>query len=298
MRVRETAGGEWYLRNATSFQKRSTSSYEARSAAPIFSSGYRQRNDPMTNYLNRMSQPRSALTRTTPTYEMQPTQAVNPFYHQTDARPRTASIYDTRSVSPQKSFSLGFCQDEPRSTGLFSFQQKHGTSSRESSIRSVGAERNLFTSKDRNYSRQTPVTTTVTESQGILGALSSLSISNYPNVKHVDPMDCRFLKQSIPLYFDNGQSGRMLTHQLMFRQITYRDIPSVKAYNVLGVLFYVRDGNRRVKAMKEVRDVISDIKIKVEIIGDECDLLDELKKEDPAITLSEVIQLGKTIRVC
>ena len=73
----------------------------------------------------------------------------------------------------------------------------------------------------------------------------------------------------------------------MFRQISYRDIPSVKAYNVLDILFYVRDGNRRLKAMKEVRDVISDIKIKVEIIGDECDLLDELKKEDPAITLSD-----------
>ena len=281
VRVRGIAGGKWYLRSATSSQKRSTSSYETRSAAPISSSAYRQSNDPMANYFNRMSQPRSALKRTTPTYEMQSTQAVNRFYHQTDARPRTASIYDARSVSPQKSFSHRFCQDEPRSTGLFSFQQEHGPSSRESSIRSFESERTLFTSNNRNDSRHTPVTTTVTESQRILRGLSSLRISNYPTVKHVDPMDCRFLKHSIPRYFDNGRSSKMLTRQLMFGQLSYRDIPPVKAYEAFGA-YYVRDGNRRLKAMKEVREVINDTKIKVEIIGDKNDLLDGLRKKDLA----------------
>lgn len=41
----------------------------------------------------------------------------------------------------------------------------------------------------------------------------------------------------------------------------------------------------------------SDIKIKVNVIGDEDDLLDELRNDDPAITAFEVMQMGKTVEV-
>ena len=132
--------------------------------------------------------------------------------------------------------------------------------------------------------------------QDIQRSVYSLNIRDDENTQYVDPMDCRYLKESIPSWFDNGQTYGSLKQSLLFGRVSYRDIKAVEVYEAYGV-YYVCDGNRRLKAFQEAKARISDIKLKVKIIGDEDDLLDELRKEDPAITAFEAMQLGETVVV-
>ena len=132
--------------------------------------------------------------------------------------------------------------------------------------------------------------------QDIQKSVTSLNIRDDGNTQYVDPMDCRYLKASIPSWFDNGQTYDSLKQNLIFGLVSYRDIKAVEVYEAYGV-YYVCDGNRRLKAFQEAKARISDIKLKVKVIGDEDDLLDELRKEDPAITAFEAMQLGETVVV-
>ena len=133
------------------------------------------------------------------------------------------------------------------------------------------------------------------ESQ-ILRSMSNLRISRYPTFKKVDPLDCRFLKRFISRWFDNGLSYQMLTDRIKLGQLSYIDVPPVKVYEALGA-YYVRDGNKRLKALQEARSVIHDIRINVEVIGNVDDLLNELRKQDYSGTVFDIKQLGKTVRV-
>ena len=130
----------------------------------------------------------------------------------------------------------------------------------------------------------------------VRGTVTSLNIRDDENTQYVDPMDCRYLKESIPSWFDNGQIYDSLKQNLIFGLVSYRDIKAVEVYEAYGV-YYVCDGNRRLKAFQEAKARISDIKLKVKVRGDEDDLLDELRKEDPAITAFEAMQLGETVVV-
>ena len=120
------------------------------------------------------------------------------------------------------------------------------------------------------------------------------------NSRFVDPENCRFIKESIRSCFDDGRSYSTLKENLVRGFLSYREVPAVKAYNAYDV-YHVSDGNRRLKAFQEAKrddDEIDDLKIKVEVIGDEDDLLDELRKVDPAITAFEVMLLGETVDIC
>ena len=136
--------------------------------------------------------------------------------------------------------------------------------------------------------------TTVFNSGGVSSPLSA------GNSRFVDPENCRFIKESIRSCFDDGRSYSTLKENLVRGFLSYREVPAVKAYNAYDV-YYVSDGNRRLKAFQEAKrddDEIDDLKIKVEVIGDEDDLLDELRRVDPAITAFEVMLLGETVDIC
>lgn len=130
------------------------------------------------------------------------------------------------------------------------------------------------------------------ELQNIQSSLANLS----KNEKYVDPQDCRYLKDTIKSHFDNGRTGNLLKQNLIDGVTSYRDIPAIKVFDAYD-MYYVQDGNRRLKAFKDSSMEISGIRIKVQVIGDEDDLLDELRSEDPAITAFEVMQLGETVDV-
>ena len=117
------------------------------------------------------------------------------------------------------------------------------------------------------------------------------------NSRFVDPENCRFIKESIRPCFDDGRPYSTLKEKLVYGFLSYREVPAVKAYNAYDV-YYVSDGNRRLQAFQEAKREIDDLKIKVEVIGDEDDLLDELRKEDPAVTAFEVMLLGETVDIC
>ena len=117
------------------------------------------------------------------------------------------------------------------------------------------------------------------------------------NSRFVDPENCRFLKESIQSCFDDGWPYTTLKENLVRGFVSYREVPAVKAYNAYDV-YYVSDGNRRLQAFQEATREIDDLKIKVEVIGDEDDLLDELRKVDPAVTAFEVMLLGETVDIC
>lgn len=133
-----------------------------------------------------------------------------------------------------------------------------------------------------------------TREQSVQVSVSSLSIPGSTYVKYVDPQDCRFLKPHVESTFDDGRSCNLLTQSLIHGLTSYRNVAAVKAYEAYDQ-YYIKDGNRRLKAFRDATNSITDIQIKVEVIGDEDDLLDEIRKEDPAITAFEVMQLGETI---
>ena len=87
-----------------------------------------------------------------------------------------------------------------------------------------------------------------------------------------------------------------MTDQLIFDQLSYIDVPPVKVYEAFGA-YYIRDGNRRLKALQDARSVKHDIRMNVEVIGDVDDLLNELRKQNYPLTMFDVMQLGKTIRI-
>ena len=134
--------------------------------------------------------------------------------------------------------------------------------------------------------------------QDVQKSFSSMHLVNTTNVKYIDPQDCRYLKETIESYFDDRRSCEELKQALMYGLTSYRDVPAVKAFQAYDV-YYVQDGNRRLKAFKDATCSmgLSDIKIKVNVIGDEDDLLDELRNDDPAITAFEVMQMGETVEV-
>ena len=134
--------------------------------------------------------------------------------------------------------------------------------------------------------------------QDVQKSFSSMQLVDITNVIYVDPQDCRYLKETIDSHFDDRRSCDLLKQNLIYGRTSYRDVPAVKAFKAYDV-YYVQDGNRRLKAFKDATYsiVLSDIKIKVNVIGDEDDLLDELRNDDPAITAFEVMQMGETVEV-
>ena len=79
--------------------------------------------------------------------------------------------------------------------------------------------------------------------------------------------------------------------------MSHKDINAVSVYKGYGT-FYVCDGNRRLKAFQEAKLWKSDIKIKVEIIGNENDLINELRRTNTEIIPFDIDQLGKSVDFC
>ena len=102
------------------------------------------------------------------------------------------------------------------------------------------------------------------------------------------------MKRTISRWFDNGLSYKSLTDQLIYGDLTYMNIPPVKGYEAFGI-YYVKDGNRRLKAMQDAMTIIRDVKITVKVIGDVHDLLNELKEE--GYTYHDLFHLGKRVVV-
>lgn len=217
------------------------------------------------------------------------------YWHSMPTVHSTRSSVSTYQQRPVQTVPIVTRTRETAPSGLFDIFANRQTFSSLPTYRPASATLRSNIGLSAGYQRLTATTTLRSYNSGVQDIQSSLANLS-KNEKYVNPQDCRYLKDSIESHFDDGRSCDSLKRNMTCGHTSYRDVPAVKAFEAYD-MYYVQDGNRRLKAFKAASVVLKDIKIKVKVIGDEDDLLDELRTDDPAITAFEVMQLGETVGV-